>query len=69
MGYKGGDNFITSPKGELFKYEWKDHRWSWRSIDSKKKQTETRLFGMRPDKNLSYLSFNIIIKTYQEVGK
>jgi hypothetical protein len=50
MGYKGGDNFITSPKGELFKYEWKDHRWSWRSVDSKKKQTETRLFGMRPDK-------------------
>ena len=47
--YKGGDNLITTPTGEKFKYMWKDGRYSWRSMTSEAKRALTRLTGESAD--------------------
>ena len=47
--YKGGDNLITTPKGEKFRYMWKDGRYSWRSMTSEAKRKLTRMTGEGAD--------------------
>ena len=47
--YKGGDNYITTPKGEKFRYMWKDGRYSWRSMTSEGKRALKRLTGEGAD--------------------
>lgn len=47
--YKGKDNYITTPKGEKFRYMWKDGRYSWRSMTSEGKRALKRLTGEGAD--------------------
>jgi len=47
--YRGGDDYIITPKGERFRYMWKDGRYSWRSMTSEGKRALKRLTGEGAD--------------------